>query len=53
MYGLPQEGLLAQQFLEEKSSKHGYVLIKPTQGLWKPKWWKICFTLVVDEFGVK
>ena len=53
MYGLPQAGLLAQQLLEKRLEKHGYTQSKQTPGLWKHKWRPICFSLVVDDFGVK
>ena len=53
MYGFPQAGLLAQQFLENRLSKHRYVQSKPIPGFWKHKWRPICFTLLVDDFGVK
>ena len=53
MYGLPQAGLLAQQLLEERLNKHGYFQSKFTPGLWTHKWRPICFSLVVDDFGVK
>ena len=53
MYGLPQVGLLAQQLLEKRLEKHGYTQSKQTPGLWKHEWRPICFSLVVDDFGVK
>jgi len=53
MYGLPQAGLLAQQLLEERLGKHGYVQNKPTPGLWTHQWRPVCFSLVVASFGVK
>ena len=53
MYGLPQAGLLAQILLEERLQKHGYEQSKLTPGFWKQKGRPICFTLVVDDFGVK
>ena len=53
MYGLPQAGLLAQILLEERLKKHGYEQSKITPVFWKHKGRPICFTLVVDDFGVK
>ena len=53
MYGLPQAGLLAQELLEERLTKHGYKQNKLIPGLWKHETKNISFTLVVDDFGVK
>ena len=53
VYGLPQAGLLAQILLEERLQKHGYKHSKLTPGFWKHKWRPVCFTLVVDDSGVK
>ena len=53
MYGLPQAGLLIQQLLEKRLEKHGYTQSKQTRDLWKHEWGPICFSLVVDDFGVK
>jgi len=53
MYGLPQAGLLAHQLLEKRLEKHGYTQSKQTLGLWKHEQGAICFSLVVDDFGVK
>ena len=53
MYGLPQAGILAQKLLEERLEKHGYKQSKHTPGFWKHEWRPICFSLVVDDFGVK
>jgi hypothetical protein len=52
-YGLPQAGLLAQELLEERLNKHGYVQSSRTPGLWTHKWRPVQFTLVVDDFGIK
>ena len=52
MYGLPQAGILAQELLVKRLNKHGYTQSKFTPGLWTHKWRPICFTLVVDDFGV-
>jgi hypothetical protein len=53
MYGLPQAGIIAQELLEERLRKAGYVQSKITPGYWKHDWRPISFTLVVDDFGVK
>ena len=53
MYGLPQSGLLAQELLEKRLAKHGYKQSDVTPGLWTHEWRPICFTLVVDYFGMK
>ena len=53
MYGLPQAGLLANELLEQRLNKHGYVQSKLVPGLWKHNTRPIQFSLVVDDFGVK
>ena len=53
MYGLPQSGLLANEQLEERLNRHGYIQSKLVPGLWKHKTRRIQFTLVVDDFGVQ
>ena len=53
MYGLPQVGLLAQILLRYQLKNHGYEQSKITPGFWKHKGKQICFTLVLDDFGVK
>ena len=53
MYGLPQAGILAQELLEKRLNAKGYHQSKITPGFWKHDWRPICFTLVVDDFGVK
>ena len=53
MYGLPQAGILAQELLEKRLNDQGYRQSKLTPGFWKHDWRPICFTLVVDDFGVK
>ena len=53
MYGLPQAGLLAQKLLEQRLNAHGYQQSNNTPGFWTHKWRPICFSLVVDDFGVK
>ena len=52
MYWLPQSGILAQTLLEKRLNAHGYHRSRFTPGLWTHKWRSICFTLVVDDFGV-
>ena len=52
MYGLPQDGFLAQELLEKRLGKHGYFQSKIISGLWKHQWCPIQFTLVVDDSGV-
>ena len=53
MYRFPQTGLLEQILLEERFQKHGYEKSKLAPAFWKHKGIPICFTLVVDDFGVK
>ena len=53
MYGLPQAGILAQELLEQRLNSHSYHQSRYTPGLWTHDWRPICFTLVVDDFGVK
>ncbi len=53
MYGLPQAGIIAQQLLETRLATHGYHQSTTTPGLWRQDTCPICFTLVVDNFGVK
>jgi hypothetical protein len=53
MYGLPQEGLLANELLEKRLNKRGYFQSKLIPGLWKHEWRPVQFTLVVDDFGIK
>ena len=53
IYGLPQSGNLANEYLQKKIAPHGYYEVKHTPGLWKHISRPIQFTLVVDDFGVK
>ncbi len=53
MYGLPNAGIIAQEQLEKRLNAHGYRQSKLTPGFWKHDWRPICFSLVVDDFGVK
>jgi hypothetical protein len=38
MYGLPQEGIIAQELLEECLKKAGYVQSRITPGYWTHNW---------------
>ncbi len=53
MYRLPQAGILANKLLKERLEKHGYREVAHTPGLFKHDTRPICFTLVVDDFGIK
>ena len=53
MYGLPHAGIIAQKLLEKRLNSHGYFQSKLTPGFWKHESRTICFSLVVDDFGVK
>jgi len=53
MYGLPQACLLANELLEKRLSKHGYIQSKIVPGLWKHEHGPIIFALFVDNVGVK
>ena len=53
MYGLPQAGIISQQLLEMRLAVHGYHQSTTTPSLWRHDMCPICFTLVVDDFGVK
>ena len=53
IYGLPQAGRLANDYLKEKLAPAGYYEVPHTPGLWKHISRPIEFTLVVDDFGVK
>ncbi|KAL7476238.1 hypothetical protein ACHAW6_002113 [Cyclotella cf. meneghiniana] len=53
MYGLPQAGLLVNNFLASHLDTHGYYQCQFTPGLWRHKWRPITFSLVVDNFGIK
>ena len=43
----------AEEILEKCLNAQGYHQRKITPRFWKHDWWPICFTLVVDDFGVK
>ena len=53
MYGLPQIVILSQTLRETRLNAHGYHQSKITPGLWTHEWRPICFTLVVEDFGLK
>ena len=53
IYGLPQSGKLANEYLQKKIAPHGYYEVKHTQGLWTHILRPIQFTLAADAFGVK
>ena len=53
MYGLPHAGRIAQDLLEKRLNLKGYRQSKICPGFWKHDWRPICFSLVVDDFGVK
>ncbi len=52
MYGLPQAGVIAQELLVERLSKHGYHQIKIIPGLWTHKTRPTTFSLIVDNFAI-
>ena len=39
--------------MEERLGDEGYHQSERTPGLWTHEWRPICFTLVVDDFGIK
>ena len=53
IYGLPQVGLIAPQLLEKRLNKQGYRQSDITPGLWIHNWRPVCFSLCIDDFGVK
>jgi hypothetical protein len=53
MYGLPQEGILANELLQRNLAKDGYRPAQHTHGLWKHDTRPVSFLLVVDDLGVK
>ena len=53
IYGLPQSGKLANEYLRKKLAPHGYYEVKHTLGLWKHITRPMQFTLVVYDVGVK
>jgi hypothetical protein len=53
MYGLKQEGLLANHLLQTLLAPFGYYPARHTPGLWLHQTRPISFTLVMDDFAVK
>ncbi len=53
LYGLPQSGLLANEFLKKQLNNHSYQQSKLVPSLWKHDTQPIQFTLIVDNSGVK
>jgi hypothetical protein len=53
MYGLPQQGILAQELLKKCLNKHGYCQSPITPGLWQHNFQPISFTLCIDDFGIR
>ena len=53
LYGLPQEGIIANNLLEKQLEKHEYTQSNIVPILWKHTYILIQFTLVVDNFGLK
>jgi hypothetical protein len=53
MYGLSQAGIIAQELLAKRLTKHGYHLSKIIPGLWAHKKSSTTFTLVVDDYAIK
>jgi len=53
MYGLPHAGIIAQNLLTERLEAAGYYQSDKTPGFWRHETRPICFTLIVDDFGVK
>jgi hypothetical protein len=53
VYSLPQAGIIAQELLTERLSKHGYHQSKIIPGLWTHKTRSTAFTLIVDDFSIK
>ena len=53
MYGLLQAGLLTQELLTKQLAKHCYKQSDVTPGLWIGECRPICFSLVIDGFGVE
>jgi hypothetical protein len=53
MHGLPQAGILANEFLQHNLANDGYRPTQHTHGLWTHDTRPISFSLVVDDFGIK
>ena len=53
MYGLPQAGRLTNDLLKKQLLPHGYYKCAYTPSLWRHINNLVCFTLWVNDFGVK
>jgi hypothetical protein len=53
MYGLPQAGRIAYDYLKAHLAPHGYHPCPITPGLWRHATHDLPFSLVVDDFGVR
>ncbi|KAG7350061.1 reverse transcriptase RNA-dependent DNA polymerase [Nitzschia inconspicua] len=53
MYGLPQAGRIANDYLRTFLEPAGYHPTEHTPGLWRHRTRPLTFSLVVDDFGVK
>ena len=53
MYGLPQAGHIAYEYLKKLLDPYGYKPTEHTPGLWYHEHSDLMFTLVVDDFGVR
>jgi hypothetical protein len=53
MYGLPQAGIITQELLKKCLKIAGYSQSNLTPGFWTHTWCLTCFSLVVDNFGIK
>jgi hypothetical protein len=53
MYSLPQASIIAQELLKKCLKIAGYSQSKLSPGFWTHAWCLICFSLAVDDFGIK
>ena len=53
IYGLPQAGLIAQKLLDKQLNNKEYQHIEITPGFWTHDWRPICFSLCVNDLGLK
>ena len=53
MYGLPQAEKLVNDLPKKRLLPHGYYECARNPGLWRHISKSVCFTLWVDDFGVK
>ena len=53
MYGILQAGMLANNHLTKHFSTYRYIPTAHATDLWRQQIRQNCFTLVVDNFGVK